>query len=130
MPKSIRTSRYLIAIDPEKEDCGQDIENVNEEDEPAADRSQDGAAVGLSWWDYAKTLLALLFVVGLLLALLKFINRKNRMFDQHRLMKNVGGLSLGTTEIHSIGRYRWILLPNWCRRRSKAIERDYRSKRD
>lgn len=76
-------------------DNEEDIPNVNEEEEPAADRTQDGAAVGLSWWDYTKTLLALLFVVGLLLALLKFINRKNRMFDQHRLMKNVGGLSLG-----------------------------------
>ena len=69
--------------------------NVIEEDKPAADRSQDGAAVGLSWWDYVKTIFALLFVVGLLFALLKFINRKNRMFDQHRLMKNIGGLSLG-----------------------------------
>ncbi|MCM3637865.1 flagellar biosynthetic protein FliO [Sporosarcina luteola] len=76
-------------------DSGEEITNVIEEDEPAADRTQDGAAVGLSWWDYVKTLLALLFVAGLLLALLKFINRKNRMFNQHRLMKNVGGLSLG-----------------------------------
>ncbi|MCG7342880.1 flagellar biosynthetic protein FliO [Sporosarcina sp. ACRSL] len=76
-------------------DCGQDSKNVNEIDEPAADTSQDGAAVGLSLWDYIKTLFALLFVIGLLLALLKFINRKNRMFDQHRFIKNVGGLSLG-----------------------------------
>ncbi|MFS0688087.1 flagellar biosynthetic protein FliO [Sporosarcina sp. 179-K 8C2 HS] len=77
------------------DDGGQGITEVIDKDEPAADRSQDEAAVGLSWWDYTKTLLALLFVVGLLFALLKFINRKNRMFDQHRLMKNVGGLSLG-----------------------------------
>ncbi|MCM3709930.1 flagellar biosynthetic protein FliO [Sporosarcina luteola] len=76
-------------------DNGEEITNVIEEDEPAADRTQDGAAVGLSWWDYVKTLLALLFVAGILLALLKFINRKNRMFGQHRLMKNVGGISLG-----------------------------------
>lgn len=74
---------------------GQEVKKVNEEDSPAADRSQDGAAVGLSGWDYFKTFFALLFVIGLLFALLKFINRKNRMFDQHRLMKNVGGLSLG-----------------------------------
>ncbi|HEX5565234.1 MAG TPA: flagellar biosynthetic protein FliO [Sporosarcina sp.] len=78
-----------------EDDSEQDIPKVIDENEPAADRSKDGAAVGLSGWDYVKTLLALLFVVGLLFALLKFINRKNRMFDQHRLMKNVGGLSLG-----------------------------------
>lgn len=76
-------------------DSEEESPTVIDKDEPAADRTQDGAAVGLSWWDYVKTLLALLFVAGLLLALLKFINRKNRMFDQHRLMKNVGGLSLG-----------------------------------
>lgn len=76
-------------------DIDQNDTNVIDEDEPAADRSQDGAAVGSSWGDYLKTILALLFVVGLLFALLKFINRKNRMFNQHRLMKNVGGLSLG-----------------------------------
>jgi flagellar protein FliO/FliZ len=82
--------------DQDKEkDNGQDEIKVIDEEEPAADRTQDGAAVGLSWWDYTKTLLALFFVVGLLLALLKFINRKNRKFDQHKLMKNVGGLSLG-----------------------------------
>lgn len=82
--------------DQEKEkDNGQDKTKVIDEEQPAADRTQDGAAVGLSWWDYTKTLLALLFVVGLLLALLKFINRKNRSFDQHKLMKNIGGLSLG-----------------------------------
>ncbi|WP_432359321.1 flagellar biosynthetic protein FliO [Sporosarcina sp. UB5] len=77
------------------DDSGQGSTNVIDKDEPAANHSQDGAAVGLSWWDYTKTLLALFFVVGLLLALLKFINRKNRAFSQHRLMKNVGGLSLG-----------------------------------
>lgn len=79
----------------EKSEDGTNSKNVIDNDEPAADRTQEEAAVGLSWWDYTKTLLALLFVVGLLLALLKFINRKNRMFDQHRLMKNIGGLSLG-----------------------------------
>lgn len=78
-----------------EKDSGKDISNKVVEDKPAADRLQEGADVGLSWWDYVKTLLALLFVIGLLFALLKFINRKNRMFDQHRLMTNVGGLSLG-----------------------------------
>jgi flagellar protein FliO/FliZ len=81
-------------MEQDKKD-GQEVKKVNEEDSPAANRSQDGAAVGLSGWDYFKTIFALLFVVGLLFALLKFINRKNRMFHQHRLMKNVGGLSLG-----------------------------------
>ncbi|AOV09233.1 hypothetical protein BI350_12430 [Sporosarcina ureilytica] len=51
--------------------------------------------VGVTAWDYIKTLFALVFVVGLLYGLLKFINRKNRLYDKNRLMKNLGGLSLG-----------------------------------
>lgn len=48
-----------------------------------------------SWGDYVRMIFAFIFVIALLLALLKFLNRKNRMFEQHKLMKNVGGLSLG-----------------------------------
>lgn len=38
---------------------------------------------------------ALLFVVGLLFGLLKLVNRKNRLYDKNRFMKNMGGISLG-----------------------------------
>ena len=37
----------------------------------------------------------MVFVVGLLFALLKFINRKSRLYNKNQLMKNVGGISLG-----------------------------------
>lgn len=63
--------------------------------EPAVDPSTDSTAASSSFGDYVRMIFAFLFVIGLLLALLKFLNRRNRMFDQHRLMKNVGGLSLG-----------------------------------
>lgn len=76
-------------------DCGEEQKTDMNSEEPAADRTDNGAAVRLSAWDYIKTLFALLFVVGLLFALLKFLNRKNRMYDKTRLMKNLGGLSLG-----------------------------------
>lgn len=51
--------------------------------------------VGLTAGDYIKAFFALIFVVGLLYASLKFINRKNRLYDKNRLMKNLGGISLG-----------------------------------
>lgn len=79
------------------QDCAQEEgegAEVNDET-PAADRKTDGAAVRLTPWDYIKTVLALAFVIGLLYALLKFINRKNRMYDKNRLMKNMGGIPLG-----------------------------------
>lgn len=68
---------------------------AEDKDEPAADRSTSEAASGSSWGDYIRMIFAFIFVIALLLALLKFLNRKNRMFEQHRLMKNMGGLSLG-----------------------------------
>ncbi len=62
---------------------------------PAADRETDGAAVGPSAGDYIRVVIAFVFVIGLLFGLLKFINRKNKLYDKTRLMKNMGGISLG-----------------------------------
>lgn len=67
--------------------------------EPTPDNDMDeknnASTVGLSAWDYIKTGFALVFVIGLLFALLKFINRKSRLYNKSQLMKNVGGISLG-----------------------------------
>lgn len=57
--------------------------------------AQETSKIGVTAWDYIKTFLALAFVIGLLYALLKFMNRKNRLYDKNRMMKNLGGLSLG-----------------------------------
>jgi len=62
---------------------------------PAEDLTTDKADVGSSAGDYIKTLFALVFVLGILFGLLKFVNRKNRLYDKNRLMKNMGGISLG-----------------------------------
>jgi flagellar protein FliO/FliZ len=62
---------------------------------PAEDLAKDKKEVGSSAGDYIKTLFALVFVLGLLFGLLKFVNRKNRLYDKNRLMKNMGGISLG-----------------------------------
>ncbi|MDV6376704.1 flagellar biosynthetic protein FliO [Sporosarcina sp. GW1-11] len=50
---------------------------------------------GLTTGDYIRTLLAFIFVIGLLLWLLRFMNNRNRKFDQNRLMTNLGGVPLG-----------------------------------
>ena len=63
--------------------------------EPINDEEAEKTPVGLTAWDYIKTGFALVFVIGLLFALLKFINRKNRLYSKSQLMKNVGGISLG-----------------------------------
>ncbi len=66
------------------------FDNLEEEEE-----DKEESAVGVTAWDYIKMLFALAFVVGLLYALLKFINGRNRSYGKNRLMKNIGGLSLG-----------------------------------
>ncbi len=58
-------------------------------------KESNDVPVGSSAKDYVKTLFALLFVIGLLFTILKFVNGKNRMYNKTRLMKNLGGISLG-----------------------------------
>lgn len=62
---------------------------------PADELTTDKKNVGTSAGDYIKTLFALVFVLGLLFGLLKFVNRRNKLYDKNRLMKNMGGISLG-----------------------------------
>ncbi|MEH7234761.1 flagellar biosynthetic protein FliO [Bacillus sp. JJ1562] len=46
--------------------------------------------------DFIKMIFTTLFVLALIYFLLKFINKRNRMFNQHRFIENLGGTSLGT----------------------------------
>ncbi len=46
--------------------------------------------------DFLKMIFATLFVLALIYFLLKFVNKRNRMFSQHRFIENLGGTSLGT----------------------------------
>ncbi|PID00172.1 MULTISPECIES: flagellar biosynthetic protein FliO [unclassified Sporosarcina] len=50
---------------------------------------------GLTAKDYIRTLFAFAFVIGLLVWLLRFMNKRNRNFDSNRLMTNMGGVPLG-----------------------------------
>lgn len=84
-----------------KEECPENESDNNELNQQDSNQLNDGkdekeaAKVGLTAGDYIKTIFALVFVVGLLYGLLKFINRRNRLYDKNRLMKNLGGISLG-----------------------------------
>ncbi|MEH7222570.1 flagellar biosynthetic protein FliO [Bacillus sp. JJ1566] len=46
--------------------------------------------------DFIKMIFTTLFVLALIYFLLKFVNKRNRMFNQHRFIENLGGTSLGT----------------------------------
>ena len=75
--------------------CIENPESCDQDDPPAAETTPETAAVSLSAWDYIKMVLGLLFVLALLYGVLKFINSKNRQYQQHQLIQNLGGLSLG-----------------------------------
>lgn len=85
---------FFCTENPDKcdDDELQTIEPTTDND---AEEQEKASKVGLSAWDYIKTGFALAFVIGLLFALLKFINRKSRIYNKNQLMKNVGGISLG-----------------------------------
>lgn len=46
-------------------------------------------------FDYIKVLFALGLVIGLLILVLRFLNKKNAVYQQNSLMKNLGGISVG-----------------------------------
>lgn len=75
------------------------INNANVEGKdtlPAAETKETtSAAVGFSAWEFIKMFLALGFVIVLLYALLKFMNKRNMKYQQNQIVQNLGGLSLG-----------------------------------
>lgn len=68
--------------------------------EPAPDVEEEEAdaitnePVSVTAWDYVKMIFALLFVVLLLYGLLRFVNSKNKTFQQNNLIQNLGGVGV------------------------------------
>jgi flagellar protein FliO/FliZ len=58
--------------------------------------SEESATVGLTVWDFAKMILATVFVVALLYFVLKFVNKKSTIFKSSQLVENLGGVPLGS----------------------------------
>ncbi|MYL33154.1 flagellar protein [Pontibacillus yanchengensis] len=83
------------AYNPEK--C-QDDNNSNqpEEEEPTStspgQSSSDSPSIG---WQIVKLVFAVLFIVVLIYGLLKFVNKRNKMFQSVKTLENIGGVSLG-----------------------------------
>lgn len=79
-------------------DYYEDPEKFNEKsDSPKTEtkKLEDKAQIGITFWDVLRMIFATIFVVVLLYFLLKFINRKSRVFNTSQLVENLGGTSLG-----------------------------------
>ena len=71
-------------------------ENISEDNTTDAETEKnESASVGVGVWDYIKIVLALVFVIGLLLVIIKFLNKRNLAYQQNAIIKNIGGLSVG-----------------------------------
>ena len=74
----------------DQENCSDTTDRADEESE-----NSESASSSIGIFDYVKVLFALLLVIGVLVFILKFVNRKTATYQQNSLMKNLGGLSLG-----------------------------------
>ncbi|KGX88436.1 flagellar biosynthetic protein FliO [Pontibacillus litoralis] len=54
--------------------------------------TKDGPSI---LWQFIKLISALALIIGLLYALLKFMNKRNKMFHNVKTLQNLGGVSLG-----------------------------------
>ncbi|MBT2708867.1 flagellar biosynthetic protein FliO [Bacillus sp. ISL-47] len=57
---------------------------------------QERGTVGLTFWDFFKMILATIFTVGLLYILLRFINKKSKVYNRSQIVENLGGTALGS----------------------------------
>ncbi|WP_179107166.1 flagellar biosynthetic protein FliO [Sediminibacillus massiliensis] len=97
------TSYQVSAAAPNVDDClGSDMEEcvpgseqeqpAQSDDRPLAD-SESGQSLFIS---FLKLGVSLAFVLALIYFLLKFVNRRNKMFQKVRALENLGGISLGS----------------------------------
>ncbi|WP_225230058.1 flagellar biosynthetic protein FliO [Ureibacillus galli] len=77
------------------DECLQDPDLCDDSKSSADEEQSDSADVGLGVWEYFKMLICLIFVLGLLVFVLKFINKKSSTYQQNSLVRNIGGISVG-----------------------------------
>lgn len=70
-------------------------DNCSDMNENADEDETESASSGIGIFDYIKVLFALILVIGLLVFVLKLINKKNSSYQKNNVLNNLGGLSLG-----------------------------------
>lgn len=80
----------------DREECLKNPNLCQETNTPDAETDQtESASVSMGPWEYIKILLSLVFVLGLLIVVLKFLNKRNVNYQQNSIVQNIGGLSVG-----------------------------------
>nr|GGG68948.1 hypothetical protein GCM10011398_11110 [Virgibacillus oceani] len=95
---------HAFAKAPNAKDCIEgnaecpDLENsTSNESEPddSAANTKVNEDNGLSIFTLIKLFFSLLIVLGLIYALLKFLNKRNKLFQKVKALENLGGISVG-----------------------------------
>ncbi|TMU87776.1 flagellar biosynthesis protein FliZ [Bacillus sp. BHET2] len=93
-------------------DCIDQPEKCNGQQTNEVDGSETGLSTSITFIDYLKMIIALIFVVALIYFLLKFINQKGRSFQQTKLINHLGGAPLGgnrSVQIVKVGKQVLVL---------------------
>ena len=69
--------------------------NDNSTADANSEVNSEPTSAAFNIWTYVKLLLSLVFVLGLLLFVLKFINKKNITYQQSNMLQSLGGISVG-----------------------------------
>ena len=68
--------------------------NVDSETD-ADTANSDSASVSVGLWEYIKVLLSFVLVLGMLIFVLRFLNKRNQNYQQNSIIRNLGGHSVG-----------------------------------
>lgn len=96
----------FIASNPVITEAGPSVEKCLEEDadctqaettpnDAKSDEESGGMSNGSLLFTLVKMFFALLLVLGLIYLLLKFLSKRNKLFQQVKALENLGGISLG-----------------------------------
>jgi len=79
----------------ENEDCLETDEAPANETENEQKKSTDDVSTGSLFFNLVKMGFALLLVLGLIYGLLKFLRKRNKLFQPVKALENLGGISVG-----------------------------------
>ncbi len=83
----------------DKADCSKEEGSTSKKTEDSDDTSSDSSSIkndnGSLLFELVKMVFALLLVIALIYVLLKFLNKRNKLFSQVKALENIGGISVG-----------------------------------
>ncbi|WP_337019656.1 flagellar biosynthetic protein FliO [Oceanobacillus massiliensis] len=79
-------------------ECSEQDVPANESDETNSDLLSEDQSTGSLAFELVKMFFALVLVLGLIYLLLKFLQKRNKIFNQVKALENMGGISIGQSK--------------------------------